>query len=226
MACSRIRPVRSKSEPRIRVMTVHICNVSWSRHVHFLPRDRGHLPPEHLDERPAWCHQQSQPHSYPSCTKISPSCCCKDAGRHEFTHYATPTRRIDNTRLMHCDVLYPSMSCSVLEIRLAAVGESPWAPYIQAVLEVQTRVLIRNDVRHFCDMLILCLASLILGSAHVSRKRHGEGNQIIFSQSTDLKICRHDLKFRTFCIVSFPTSHKLLYCLKEKSLQRTFLGKT
>ena len=108
------------------------------------------------------------------------------------------------------------MSCSVLEIRLAAVGESPWAPYIQAVLEVQTRVLIRNDVRHFCDMLILCLASLILGSAHVSRKRHGEGNQIIFSQSTDLKICRHDLKFRTFCIVSFPTSHKLLYCLKEK----------
>ena len=150
----------------------------------------------------------------------------KDAGRHEFTHYATPTRRIDNTRLMHCDVLYPSMSCSVLEIRLAAVGESPWAPYIQAVLEVQTRVLIRNDVRHFCDMLILCLASLILGSAHVSRKRHGEGNQIIFSQSTDLKICRHDLKFRTFCIVSFPTSHKLLYCLKEKSLQRTFLGKT
>ena len=52
MACSRIRPVRSKSEPRIRVMTVHICNVSWSGHVHFLPRDPGHLPPEHLDERP------------------------------------------------------------------------------------------------------------------------------------------------------------------------------
>ena len=31
----------------------HVYNVSWSRHVHFLPRDPGHLPPEHLDERPA-----------------------------------------------------------------------------------------------------------------------------------------------------------------------------
>ena len=94
-------------------------------------------------------------------------------------HYATPTRRIDNTRLMHCDVLYPSiMSCSVLEIRLAAVGESPWAPCIQAVLEVQTRVPLRNDVRHFCDMLILCLASLILGSAHVSGSATGKATKL------------------------------------------------
>ena len=58
-------------------------------------------------------------------------------------HYAMPTRR---TVMTLCDFLI-FHSILFLESRLGALGAPSWAPYIQCILEVQTRACLRRAAK-------------------------------------------------------------------------------